>query len=89
MALGAAPSDVLRLVLSQGLIIIALGLGLGLAGSLFLTQYLVHLFYGIRPSDPFTITCMAVVLVPVALVACYLPARRAAAVDPLVALRYE
>ncbi|MGC2465331.1 MAG: ABC transporter permease [Candidatus Acidiferrum sp.] len=89
MALGAAPSHVFRLVLGQGIVMILIGLALGLAGSLFLTRYLANLLYGVRPFDPLTIICVAVVLVLVALAACYLPARRAANVDPLIALRYE
>jgi putative ABC transport system permease protein len=89
MALGAAPSHVFRLVLGQGIVMILIGLALGLAGSLFLTRYLANLLYGVRPFDPLTIICVAVVLVSVALAACYLPARRAANVDPLIALRYE
>ena len=89
MALGAAHTDILRLVLGSGLVMILSGLALGLAGSLFLTRYLANLLYGVRAADPLTIVCVAVLLVCVALAACYVPARRAASVDPLVALRYE
>jgi putative ABC transport system permease protein len=89
MALGAAPSDVLRLVLGQGLVMILMGLALGLVGFLLLTRYLANLLYSIRPADPLTIIFVAALLVFVALAACYVPARRAASVDPLVALRYE
>ena len=89
MALGAKPSQVLRLVLGQGFVMILVGLALGLAGSLLLTRYLANLLYGVRPADPLTIVFVTALLVCVALAACYIPARRAAAVDPLVALRYE
>ncbi|MGB7845106.1 MAG: FtsX-like permease family protein, partial [Candidatus Acidiferrum sp.] len=89
MALGAVSFDVLRLVLGQGLVMILLGLTLGLGGSLLLTRYLANLLFGISPTDPFTIICGATLLITIALAACYVPARRAARVDPLVALRYE
>jgi putative ABC transport system permease protein len=89
MALGAAPSDVLRLVLGQGLVMILMGLALGLVGFLLLTRYLANLLYSIRPADPLTIIFVAALLVFVALAACYVPARRAVSVDPLAALRYE
>jgi predicted permease len=89
MALGAAPSDVLRLVLGQGLVMILIGLALGLAGSFLLTRYLANLLYGVRPADPLTIICGAVLLIVVALAACWIPSRRATRVDPVVALRYE
>lgn len=89
MALGAAPGDVLRLVIGQGLALILVGLTLGAGGSLLLTRYLGSLLFEIRPIDPLTIVCVGVLLVVVALVACCVPARRAASVDPLIALRYE
>jgi putative ABC transport system permease protein len=89
MALGAAPSDVLRLVLGQGLVMILIGLALGLAGSFLLTRYLANLLYGVRPADPLTIICGAVLLIVVALAACWIPSRRAMRVDPMVGLRYE
>jgi putative ABC transport system permease protein len=87
MALGAESSDVLHLVLGQGVVMILIGLTFGLAGSLLLTRYLANLLFGISPHDPFTIICGAALLVIVALAACYVPARRAASVDPCTVLR--
>jgi putative ABC transport system permease protein len=89
VALGAESSDVLAMILGQGLGLVLIGLTLGLGGSLLLTRYLASLLFGISPHDPFTIFCGAALLASVALTACYVPARRAASIDPLVALRYE
>ena len=89
MALGATRTDVMRLVLRYGLTLAAAGLVLGLIGSVALTRLLVTLLYGVSPTDPITLGAMGALLVGVALLACYLPARRATRVDPMVALRYE
>jgi putative ABC transport system permease protein len=89
MALGAQTGNVLGLVLSEGLRLALVGAGIGLAGSFFAARFLSGMLFGVTPSDPLTFVGVAFVLVAVAMVACYIPARRAARVDPLVALRYE
>jgi predicted permease len=89
MALGAEPSDVLELVLRQGLKLALLGLAIGLAASLVLTRALSSQLFGVTATDPPTYAGVAVLLLGVALVACYVPAHRAMRVDPIVALRYE
>ncbi len=89
LALGAQRRDVLRLVVGQGAVLALIGVTAGVAGALGLTRFLSGLLYDVDPSDPITIIAVAVLLMLVALLACYLPARRAMRVDPMVALRYE
>jgi putative ABC transport system permease protein len=89
MALGAQHRDVIRLVVGQGLLLLAIGIVVGLLGALALTRSLGSFLYGIRPADPLTFVCVVVILAGVALLASYIPARRAAKVDPMIALRYE
>jgi ABC-type antimicrobial peptide transport system permease subunit len=89
MALGARPLDIWRLVIGQGLKLTLLGIGLGAASALALTRLLTSLLIGVSPTDQLTFVTLAVLFSLVALLACYLPARRATQVDPLVALRCE
>jgi putative ABC transport system permease protein len=89
MALGAQARDVLRLILAQGLKLTLVGVALGLLASLALTRWMESLLFGVRPADALTFCVIAVVLLGVALLACWLPARRATKVDPLIALRAE
>jgi macrolide transport system ATP-binding/permease protein len=89
MALGAQRSDVLRLVVGEGLRLTVLGLGLGVVVALALMRVLVSLLFSVRAYDPSTYTAVTLLLTVVALVACYIPARRAMRVDPMVALRYD
>jgi putative ABC transport system permease protein len=89
MALGAHPRDVVRLVLGEGSRLALLGVGAGLIAAIGLTRFLSSLLFGVRAMDPVTFIGVAVLLVLVAAAACYLPARRATKVNPVVALRYE
>jgi putative ABC transport system permease protein len=89
MALGAQRSDVLRMVLGHGMALTMLGVGIGLALALAASRFLQKLLFEVQPTDPMTYAGVAALLAAVALVACYIPARRATKVDPMVALRYE
>jgi ABC-type antimicrobial peptide transport system permease subunit len=89
MALGARPGDVVRLVVFQGLKVTAIGLVLGTAASFVLAGLMSSILYGVRPSDPLTFVVVALIVTAAATLATWLPARRAARVDPMTALRQE
>ena len=89
MALGAKPIDVLRLVIRQGMGLTIIGLIVGVAAGSVVTRVLSDMLYGVSTHDPFVFVGAPLLLLVVAFLACYIPARRATRIDPLVALRYE
>jgi putative ABC transport system permease protein len=89
MALGAQTRDVFQLIGGEGFVLVLAGIGMGLAGALALTRLMSSLLFGVSPTDAATFAAVPAVLGAVALLACYLPARRAARVDPTVALRCD
>jgi ABC-type antimicrobial peptide transport system permease subunit len=89
LALGASRSNIVRIVLRQGLGLAIVGAGVGLVCALIVSHLMVSLLYEVRPTDPLTFAGVALLFIGVALVACYVPARRAMHVDPMVALRCE
>jgi ABC-type antimicrobial peptide transport system permease subunit len=89
MALGAQPESVLKLVLRQGVVLAIIGAAVGIGVALGVTRYLASMLYNVHANDPVTMIAVAILLMLVALAACYVPARRAMRVDPIVALRYE
>jgi putative ABC transport system permease protein len=89
MALGAQASDVLKLIIGKGMVLAVIGVTAGLAGSFALTRLMAGLLFGVTATDAFTFVTVSVGLIAIALLACYIPARRATKINPLVALRYE
>ena len=89
VALGAQKSDVLRLVVGQGMIPALIGMGFGIVAALEVARLLPSLLYGVKPTDPLTLIAVSLILIAAALLACYIPARRATKADPMEALRYE
>jgi putative ABC transport system permease protein len=89
MAIGARPAEILRMILGQGMGLALIGVVVGFLGALWLTRLLQQLLFEVTPNDPLTYVGVAAVLGLSALAACYIPARRAARVDPIIALRVE
>ena len=89
MALGASASNVLKLVVGEGMLLAGIGIGVGIVAAIGVTRIMGSLLYGVTATDPFTFVSLALLLGTIAFVACYIPARRATKVDPIVALRYE
>jgi predicted permease len=89
IALGAQRSDILALILRQTMLVVGGGIAIGAAGAYYLSRYMASLLFSVKPSDPLTYLTLGALLITTTLVACYIPARRACAVDPTVALRYE
>ncbi|HLM24729.1 MAG TPA: FtsX-like permease family protein, partial [Pyrinomonadaceae bacterium] len=89
VALGATPAGILKMILGQGFVTVAIGLAVGLVGSMLLTRTMRSMLFEVSPNDPLTIVGIALLLMLIAMVASYIPARRATRVDPMIALRYE
>jgi putative ABC transport system permease protein len=89
MALGAETGEVLKMVIGQGMVIAAIGVALGLAGGAAVSRVLSVALYGVNPIDPLSFGAAAILLLSVALLANYIPAKRATRIDPIIALRYE
>ena len=89
MAIGAQPRDVFKLILGQGMMLTVIGMAAGLLGAFALTRLMATMLFGVKPTDPLTFGGVALLLFAIALIACYIPGRRATKVDPVNSLRYE
>ena len=89
MAIGAQPRDVFRMILGQGMMLTIIGIAAGLLGAFGLTRLMATMLFSVKPTDPITFTAVALILLLIALIACYIPGRRATKVDPVNSLRYE
>jgi len=89
VALGAQRNDILRMALGEGMVLVAIGLGVGLIGAAIVTRFLRSMLFSVTATDPVTFASIALLLAAVALLACFIPAQRATQVDPLVALRED
>ena len=89
MAIGADRGDIMRMIIAMGLKLMAIGAAVGVLASLALTRLIASQLWGVSAYDPFTLSAVSILLLITGLIACWIPARRAARVDPLVALRYE
>jgi putative ABC transport system permease protein len=89
MAIGARPLDVFKMILGQGMKLALIGVGLGLVGAFIVTRFMATMLFGIEPTDATTFGAITAILIAVALLACYLPGRRATKVEPTISLRYE
>ena len=89
LALGAGRADLLRLIVGNGMLVAGTGVVIGLAAAYWLSRLMASLLYGVKPNDPLKFGTVAVLLIAVAAIASYIPARRAAKVDPVIALRYQ
>ena len=89
LAIGAQPRDVFRMILGHGMLLTLVGIGVGLLGAFGLTRLMATMLFGVKPTDPATFAGVALLLTLVALIACYIPGRRATKVNPVDSLRYE
>ena len=89
MAIGARPLDVFKMILGQGMKLALIGVGLGLVGAFLVTRFMATMLFGVEPTDATTFGAITAILIAVALLACYLPGRRATKVEPTISLRYE